>query len=308
MTFEARDSDADRVAWTVLAEDPWSIIHRPDDADPDAGQDVARRVAEEYGLALEYVIDTDDIGGVNYYEYALVVPRDRQGAQPGDAPPPGVTAVLDALREALPHPSLRWSVNVDGGLTWLLQASADIRQAHRPLIEAMERVLLPLRVDGAEAMDPNISVSRLAGGQVQGLYSAYLCEQPDSGTWCLMKIGIAEDLPFAPSHDRQHDAARGSLVLPMPPPTEQPVVYGAEVTTGPFHGLSTRWESARGVVGWGPKRQWDTVGSRHQWLANDPDALAEKIARTVELWWPDGATPPGCLGASDGPRVRRGFS
>jgi hypothetical protein len=164
----------------------------------------------------------------------------RQGGPPTD-----VTAVLSALREALPHESLRWSADLDAELIWWLHANQVVRDAHLPLIEALEAVLLPLRVDGAQDLDPSVGVRRLGGEQVVGDYGIALCRQPDAAAWCVLCAGIAVDLPFTPTRDRQHDNARGRFVLPLPAPTgDEPVVYGAEVSTGPFGGLASRWESS----------------------------------------------------------------
>ncbi|MFI6729290.1 hypothetical protein [Streptomyces atratus] len=62
------------------------------------------------------------------------------------------------------------------------------------------------------------------------------------------------------------------LFLPRPP---APATFTARVTSGSFPSRGTSRTKAD-----------DTLGTAHQWSANDPVALAERVARDLKLLWP----------------------
>ncbi|MFJ2136884.1 hypothetical protein ACIP4W_39310 [Streptomyces sp. NPDC088846] len=60
--------------------------------------------------------------------------------------------------------------------------------------------------------------------------------------------------------------------LPAPP---APATFTARITSGSFpHKSTSRTKAA------------DAIGTAHQWTANDPDVLAERVAHDLKLLWP----------------------
>ncbi|MFJ4478782.1 hypothetical protein [Streptomyces xanthochromogenes] len=117
-----------------------------------------------------------------------------------------------------------------------------------------------------------------------GTFDLWLCTDPDRPhAWLVVTVGL---WPEPQLFDEDPAASLGHfgftphhplLFLPRP---HGPTTFTARAESGPFpHTSSSRTKAA------------DAIASAHQWTANDPAVLAERVARDLTLLWPHLAGP-----------------
>ncbi|MFJ2153984.1 hypothetical protein ACIOHB_35155 [Streptomyces microflavus] len=182
------------------------------------------------------------------------------------------------LNTQLPD-GLKWEITPDREYTVDHAASTAMRAAYDDLIAPFERALMPLRRDGAGALDPRAKVWMREENLLVGTFDLWLCNDPDRPhTWLVVTVGLWTEVQL---FDEEHAAGLGHfgftprhplLFLPRPP---TPTTFTARAESGSFPGKSTSRTKAT-----------DAIGTGHQWTANDPGVLAERVARDLTLLWP----------------------
>nr|WP_073491792.1 hypothetical protein [Streptomyces phaeoluteigriseus] len=154
-----------------------------------------------------------------------------------------------------------------------------MRTAYDDLIAPFERALMPLRRDGADALDPRAKVWKWDENLLVGTFDLWLCNDPDRPhTWLVVTVGLwtepqlFDEEPVARLGHFDFTPHHPLLFLPRPP---GPVTFTARVPSGPLPGRSSSRTKAP-----------DAIGTAHQWTANDPDVLAERVTHDLKLLWP----------------------
>ncbi|MET9465923.1 hypothetical protein ABZY44_14185 [Streptomyces sp. NPDC006544] len=163
--------------------------------------------------------------------------------------------------------------------------------AHDDLIAPFERALTPLRRDGADALDPRAKVWKWQKDFLAGTFDLWLRTDPDrSGAWLVATVGLWTEPQFL---DQEPAARLGHFdftphhPLLFLPPSAGPGDVHRRVTSGSFPSKDSPWAT----------KAADALGAAHQWSANDPVVLADRVVRDLKLLWPH-LTGPG--GADEG--------
>uniref|UniRef100_UPI0013E2AE11 hypothetical protein n=1 Tax=Actinacidiphila soli TaxID=2487275 RepID=UPI0013E2AE11 len=113
-----------------------------------------------------------------------------------------------------------------------------------------------------------------------GTFDLWLCKDPDTPhAWIVVTVGLWTEPQLL---DEEPTARLGHfgftphhplLFLPRPP---APTTFTARVTSGSFPRKSTTRTKAA-----------DAIGVAHQWTANDPAVLAQRVARDLKVLLPN---------------------
>ncbi|WP_328681832.1 hypothetical protein OG905_38450 [Streptomyces sp. NBC_00322] len=223
------------VVWRINVDDP----EQRAGAEPDLAE-LTRQpmtdLAASLGCVYEDCCDDDSSeDDVPYYAWWVRLPA----AGHARRNPVGIPLALDRLREYLATqlpPGLEWEITPDRARTYDHAGSSALRAAYDDVIAPFERALLPLRVDGADDLDPRAKVWKWEKHLLVGTFDLWLCNDPDSPhIWLVVCVGLwtepqlfeeerAADLGhfgFTPHHPL--------LFLPRPP---APATFTARATSG----------------------------------------------------------------------------
>lgn len=275
--------DFDWVVWKLEAQDPSQLAGEDPGLDEQT-KEAMTQLAASLGCVYELCVDYDSYdSGTPYYAWWVRLPAAEHTRRDKD----GVPLVLAPIREYLDGhvPSgLEWEIIPDRELTVDNAASEALRTAYADVITPFEQALMPLRTDGAADLEPRAKVWKWEEHLLAGTFDLWLCDDPDRPhTWLVVSIGLWTEPQFL---DQEPAARLGHfdftphqplLFLPRPP---GPATLTARVTGGAFpHKSSSRTKTA------------DAIGVAHQWTANDPAVLAERVRRDLTTLLPHLPTP-----------------
>ncbi|MFF7581195.1 hypothetical protein ACFZBE_40700 [Streptomyces sp. NPDC008061] len=104
--------------------------------------------------------------------------------------PLAIAPLRQYLTTQLPD-GLKWEITLDRELTYYHAGSAAMRAEYGDLIAPFERALIPLRVDGADALDPRAKVWKWEENLLVGTFDLWLCNDPDHAhTWIVVTVGL----------------------------------------------------------------------------------------------------------------------
>ncbi|MFE3205703.1 hypothetical protein [Embleya sp. NPDC059237] len=218
--------------------------------------------------------------GVPYYAWWIRVPAAENTRRDTDGIPRALAPLRRHLASELPA-GLEWEIAPDREQTIDHAASSDMRALYEDLIGPFERALMPLRVDGADALDPQAQVWKWEEQPLVGTFHLWLCEDRDSPpphSWTVASVGLwtepqlFDEEPAATIGHFGFTPHHPLLFLPRPP---APSTFTARVETGAFP-----------MKGKFRTRGADAIGTAHQWTANDPTFLAERVARDLKILMP----------------------
>jgi hypothetical protein len=236
-------------------------------------------LAASLGCAYDSCVDYDSYDDETpSYAWWVRLPQ-AEHARPGkDGLPLAIGPLRQYLTTQLPG-GLKWEITPDRELTYDHAGSVAMRTAYDDLIAPFEHALMPLRRDGADALDPRAKVWKWEENLLVGTFDLWLCNDRDRPhTWLAVTVGLWTESQL---FDEEAAARLGHfdftphhplLFLPRPP---APATFTARAESGSFPGKSTSRTKAA-----------DAIGTAHQWTANDPDVLAERVARDLKLLWP----------------------
>src|SRR5262249_2061079 len=147
-------------------------------------------------------------------------------------------------------------------------------------LEPFESALMPLRVDGAERLEPQAKAWVRGDRTTAGTYSLWLCEDPDAGSqrWLVLDIGLAStDSLWQPPTGAgllQWGVTAAAPVLTIPRPSSP--TWMASLTTCAF--------STKRLPPGAPAAQM--AGAQHQWTSNQVPALVARVCRDLEALFP----------------------
>ncbi|MCX4791633.1 hypothetical protein OG369_37760 [Streptomyces sp. NBC_01221] len=270
--------DFEWVVWRLEVQDPQQLAGEDPDLD-ERTQETMTELAASLGCVYELCVDYHSYDDETpYYAWWVRVPT-AEHARRGEN---GLPVAVDRLHRYLagqlpdlPH----WEIVPDQERTVDHAASSAMRGAYDDLITPFERALMPLRRDGADALDPRAKVWKWEKDLLVGTFDLWLCNDPDRPhTWLVVTIGLWTEPQL---FDEEPAARLGHfgftphhplLFLPRPP---APSTFTARVESGVFPGKSTS-----------RAKDDDALGTAHQWTANDPVVLAERVTRDLKLLWP----------------------
>jgi len=268
------------VVWRINVEDPVRLAGEEPDLAERTDQAMTELAATS-GCVYENCVDYDSSeDGVPYYAWWVRVPA----AEHTRRGPDGVPLALEPLRRHLATElpaGLEWEITPDREQTLHHAASSDMRALYEDLIGPFERALMPLRVDGADALDPRAKIWKWEKELLVGTFDLWLCEDRDSPpphTWTVASVGLwtepqlFDEEPAATIGHFGFTPHHPLLFLPRPP---GPSTFTARVESGAFP-----------MKGKSRTRAADAIGTAHQWTANDPTVLAERVARDLRTLIP----------------------
>lgn len=271
-------NDFEWVVWRLEVQDP----HQLADEDPDLDertQETMPELAASLGCVYEHCVDTDTYAdGTPYYAWWVRLPAAEHARRDTDGLPQALGPLRQYLTTQLPD-GLKWEIAPDREYTVDHAGSTAMRTAYDDLIAPFERALMPLRRDGADALDPRAKVWKWEENLLVGTFDLWLCNDPDRPhTWLVVTVGLwtepqlFDEEPAARLGHFDFTPHHPLLFLPRPP---GPVTFTARAESGPFPGKSSSRTKAP-----------DALGTAHQWTANDPDVLAERVTHDIKLLWP----------------------
>ncbi|MFB7411418.1 hypothetical protein ACFCZ2_29990 [Streptomyces sp. NPDC056202] len=270
--------DFEWVVWRLEAQDPHHLAGDDPHLD-ERTQETMTELAASLGCVYEHCVDTDTYpDGTPYYAWWVRLPAAEHARRDKDRLPKALGPLRQYLTTQLPD-GLKWEITSDREYTVDHADSVAMRTAYDDLIAPFEQALMPLRRDGADALAPRAKVWKWEENLLVGTFDLWLCNDPDrSHTWLVVTVGLWTEPQL---FDEEPAASLGHfgftphdplLFLPRPP---APVTFTARITSGSFPGQSSSRTKAT-----------DALGTAHQWTANDPDVLAERVAHDLKLLWP----------------------
>ncbi|WP_138894524.1 hypothetical protein [Streptomyces chryseus] len=279
-------SDFEWVVWRLEVRDPQRLAGEEPDLD-ERTKATMTELAASLGCVYELCVDYDSYDDdTPYYAWWVRLPASEHARLGKDGLPLAIGPLRQYLTTQLPD-GLKWEITPDRELTYDHASSIALRAAYDDLIAPFERALMPLRRDGADKLDPRAKVWKWQKDLLAGTFDLWLCDDPDRPhTWLVVTVGLWTEPQFL---DQEPAARLGHfdftphhplLFLPRPP---APATFTARVTSGSFPSKSSSRTKAA-----------DALGTAHQWSANDPVVLAERVARDVKLLWPHLTGPGMC--------------
>ncbi|THA36068.1 hypothetical protein E6R18_01540 [Streptomyces sp. A1277] len=276
-------SDFEWVVWRLGVQDPQHLAG--------GGPGLAERthatmtdLSGSLGCVYEHCVDTDTYPDETpYYAWWVRLPAAEHARRHTDGLPQALHPLREYLTTQLPD-GLKWEITPDREYTLDQAGSSAMRTAYDGLIAPFERALMPLRRDGADALDPRAKVWQWEEDLLVGTFDLWLCNDPNRlNTWLVVTVGLWTEPHFSDEEPAHRMGSFGFtphhplLLLPRPP---GPVTFTARAESGPFSGKNTS-----------RTKEADAIGTAHQWTATDPDVLAERVARDLQLLWPHLTTP-----------------
>ncbi|MFI5634724.1 hypothetical protein ACIA8E_36320 [Streptomyces sp. NPDC051664] len=236
-------------------------------------------LAASLGCEYEDCCDDDTSeDDVPYYAWWVRVPAAEHARRGENGLPVAVDRLHRYLAGQLPD-LLYWEIVPDQERTVDHAVSSALHDAYDDLIAPFERALMPLRRDGADELDPRARVWKWEENLLVGTFDLWLCNDPDHPhTWIVVTVGLwtepqlFDEAPAARLGHFDFTPHHPLLFLPRPP---APATFTARAESGSFPGKSTSRTKAA-----------DAIGTAHQWTANDPVVLAERVAHDIKLLWP----------------------
>ncbi|MEU5241635.1 hypothetical protein ACH4UR_35585 [Streptomyces lydicus] len=271
-------NDFEWVVWRIEVQDPQQLAGEDPDLD-ERTEETMTQLASSLDCVYEHCVDYDsDADGTPYYAWWVRLPAAEHARQDKVGIPQALGPLRQYLTTQLPD-GLKWEITPDRQYTVDHASSTAMRTAYDDLIAPFERALIPLRRDGADALDPRAKVRKWETNLSVGTFDLWLCNDPDSPhTWLVVTVGLwTESQLFDEEHvarldhfdfNRHHPL----LFLPRPP---GPVTFTARAVSGAFPSKSSSRAKAA-----------DAIGTAHQWTANDPAVLAERVVYDLKLLWP----------------------
>ncbi len=275
-TGESSLDHCDWVIWDLEVRDPQRCA--PEGVAEATGEPI-RALAASLGCTLLACVDDDSYGLVpegTYYSWLVRVPRGEHRDDHGI--PVAVARIQQRLRALLPSQLQDWHIAPDRGLTLREAAGAALHDAYSDALRPFEAALMPLRVDGAERLEPRAEVWASDEATAAGTYALWLCEDPAGHAWLVLYVGLAITGAFWQSRlgtglrEREIDAEIPVLVTPRP--------------------AEPRWMASLRTTGFTKNRvppdcpAAHMPGARHQWTANDASALADRVCRDLQALFP----------------------
>ncbi|MEV4505452.1 hypothetical protein [Streptomyces klenkii] len=279
-------SDIDHCPWIV-----WDLeVRDPRQVAPDGvaerTESPMKELATSLGCVMDACVDYDSYDGTpqgTYYSWLVRVPRSEHERRDESGIPVVVSQMQQLLRTLLPAELDDWRIGVDLTLTLLDAAGTALHEQYSDLLEPVEAALLPLRRDGAEALDPQVQTWAV-DEPTSGTYALWLCSDPDptTGSWLVLNIGLVADAAFWSSRGgeslRRFGVAEDSPVLVTPRPASP--TWWASLKTGLFSKDARPGSpAARGA------------GARYQWTSQDPAVLAERVVHDLRALLPSLSRP-----------------
>ncbi|MEU6019371.1 hypothetical protein ABZ826_36890 [Streptomyces sp. NPDC047515] len=152
--------DFDWVVWRINVDDPEQRVTEPY-GDAGMAPDLAEHtrgpmteLAASLGCVYEDCCDDDSYGDdVHYYAWWVRLPQAEHARRGKDGIPVAVDRLRQYLVTVLPD-QLPWEIVPDRERTVDHAASSAMRDAYTDLIVPFEQALMPLRVDGADELEP----------------------------------------------------------------------------------------------------------------------------------------------------------
>lgn len=271
-------NDFEWVVWRLEVKDPQRLAGEEPCLD-ERTKGSMQELAASLGCVYEHCVDYDSYPeGTPYYAWWVRLPAIEHARSGKDGLPQAIGPLRQYLSTQLPD-GLQWEITPDRELTYDHAGSAAMRAAYEDLIAPLERALTPLRVDGADELDPRAKVWKWEENLLVGTFDLWLCNDPDRPhSWLVVTVGLWTEPQL---FDEEPAAALGHfgftshhplLLLPRP---SGPATFTARVQSGSFPGKSTSRAKAA-----------DAMGAAHQWTANDPAVLAERVATDLKLLYP----------------------
>ncbi|PJN14659.1 hypothetical protein CG724_33845 [Streptomyces sp. CB02120-2] len=271
-------NDFEWVVWRLEVRDPQRLAGEEPVLD-ERTRETLTELAASLGCVYELCVDYDSYDDdTPYYAWWVRLPASEHATVGKDGLPLVIAPLREYLTTQLPV-GLRWEITPDRELTYDHASSTTLRAAYDDLIAPFERALMPLRRDGADALDPRARVWKWQKELLAGTFDLWLCTDPDrSGTWLVVTVGLWTEPQFLEQEPAAHlghfdfTPHHPLLLLPRPP---GPATFTARVTSGAFPSKNSSRAKAA-----------DALGTAHQWSANDPVVLADRVARDLKLLWP----------------------
>jgi hypothetical protein len=136
-----------------------------------------------------------------------------------------IPVAVDRLRQYLTTQLpdlLEWEIVPDRDFTVDRAAGNALRDAYDDLIAPFERAQMPLRVDGADKLQPRAKVWKWEE-HLAGTFDLWLCKDPDTPRWIVVTVGLWTEpqlLDEEPAADLGHfgfTPHHPLLFLPRPP-------------------------------------------------------------------------------------------
>jgi hypothetical protein len=266
--------ELDWVVWRLEVKDPQQLA---EDGLDERTQQAMTELAGSLGCQYDHCVDHDSMDGTpegTYYAWWVRVPRAEHQRRGPDGLPRAVTALHEHLRTVLPAALTDWSIAPDGDLTTRVLADTVFKETYADLIEPLELALLGLRRDGAENLDPWVTVWAQDGQMTGATYALWLCDNPDvQPGWLVVYAGYL-------AGDRLWQTPLGQNVRRFGVRPDTPVLTFPR----PEHPMwVVQAETARIVP---DARPVDHTGARHQWTGHDGQALADRVASDLLRLWP----------------------
>jgi hypothetical protein len=237
------------------------------------------QLAASLGCVFELCVDDDTYAsGTPYYAWWVRLPAAEHAQRGEDGVPLVLAPIRDYLHGQVPG-GLEWEISPDREMTLDTAASTALRTAYADVIDPFEQALMPLRTDGAAALDPRAKAWTWHEHLLAGTFDLWLCNDPDrSHAWLVVSVGLWTEPRFL---DEEPAARLGHfgftphhplLFLPRP---QGPATFTARVTGGAFPHQNSS-----------PTNAADAIGVAHQWTANDPDLLAARVASDLTTLLP----------------------
>ncbi|WP_327687309.1 hypothetical protein [Streptomyces sp. NBC_00467] len=272
------------VVWRIKVDDPGRRVASSESSDqgPGLAEQMRQPMTElAASLGCVYLDCCDDDtyeNDVQYYAWWIRVPAAEHARLADHGLPVAVHRLHRYLADQLPDLQ-HWEVAPDRDRTVDHAASSALREDYEDLLAPFECALMPLRRDGAEKLDPRATVWRWEKDLLVGSFDLWLCDDPvQPSSWLVATVGLWTEPQL---FDEEPAARHGHfgftphqplLFLPRP---QGPSTFTARIQSGAFPG---RHASRAPEI--------DASGAAHQWTANDPIVLADRIAHDVRLLWP----------------------
>ncbi|MER5312758.1 hypothetical protein ABT034_33860 [Streptomyces sp. NPDC002773] len=233
--------DFEWVVWRLEVQDPSQLAGADPDLD-ERTQETMTELAASLGCVYEHCVDTDTDTdtdtypeGTPYYAWWVRLPATEHTRRDTDGLPQAIGPLRQYLATQLPD-GLKWEITPDREYTVDHAGSVAMRTAYDDLIAPFERALMPLRRDGADALDPRAKVWKWEENLLVGTFDLWLCNDPDRPhTWLVVTVGLWTEPQF---FDEEPAARLGNFdftphhpLLFLPPSRASARICGSRLDT-----------------------------------------------------------------------------
>ena len=182
--------DFEWVVWRIEVQDPSRLAGEDPDLD-ERTRETMMELAASLGCVYEHCVDYDSYDDETpYYAWWVRLPAAEYARLDKDGMPLAIAPLRQYLTTQLPD-GLKWEITLDRELTYDHAGSAAMRAEYGDLIAPFERALIPLRVDGTDALDPRAKVWKWEENLLVGTFDLWLCNDPDHPhTWIVVTVGL----------------------------------------------------------------------------------------------------------------------